>query len=107
MLFRSREHAPWVFEINDINVVIASGFARIFRQNMFNCGMLAIELSEETIDKLFSHNDGSAEITLDFQHGTLTVSSGRGSETISYQIAEFDRALIEADGWVGFADARY
>ena len=24
-----------------------------------------------------------------------------------YQIAEFDRALIEADGWVGFADAKY
>jgi len=103
----SREHAPWVFEVNDINVVIASGFARIFRQNMFNCGMLAIELSEETIDRLFSHNDNSAEIAFDFQHATFTVSSGRGLETISYQIAEFDRALIEADGWVGFADARY
>ena len=103
----SREHAPWVFEVNDINVVIASGFARIFRQNMFNCGMLAIELSEETIDKLFRHNDGSAEIAFDFQHDTLTVSSGKGTETISYRIAEFDRALIEADGWVGFADAKY
>jgi 3-isopropylmalate/(R)-2-methylmalate dehydratase small subunit len=35
----SREHAVWVFEVNDINVVIAESFARIFRQNMFNCGM--------------------------------------------------------------------
>ncbi|MFW5906448.1 MAG: 3-isopropylmalate dehydratase small subunit, partial [Desulfobia sp.] len=35
----SREHAVWVLEVNDINVVIAESFARIFRQNMFNCGM--------------------------------------------------------------------
>jgi len=103
----SREHAPWVFEVNNINVVIASSYARIFRQNMFNCGMLAIELSDETIDGLFRHNDGSAGITLDFQHGTFTISSGKGTETISFQIAAFDRALIEADGWVGFADAKY
>jgi 3-isopropylmalate/(R)-2-methylmalate dehydratase small subunit len=40
----SREHAPWALEANGINVVIASSFARIFRQNMFNCGLLALEL---------------------------------------------------------------
>jgi 3-isopropylmalate/(R)-2-methylmalate dehydratase small subunit len=50
----SREHAVWVFEVNDINVVIAESFARIFRQNMFNCGMLAIELPREDIDTLFT-----------------------------------------------------
>ena len=103
----SREHAPWVFEVNNINVVIASGFARIFRQNMFNCGMLVIELPEETISKLFAHHDGTAEITVDFRNDTFTISSGRGNETVPYHIAEFDKALVEAGGWVGFADARY
>ena len=39
----SREHAVWAFEVNDINVVIAESFARIFRQNMFNCGILAVD----------------------------------------------------------------
>ncbi|MBN1469695.1 MAG: 3-isopropylmalate dehydratase small subunit, partial [Fusobacteriaceae bacterium] len=34
----SREHAPWALEVNGINVVIAESFARIFRQNMYNCG---------------------------------------------------------------------
>ena len=29
----SREHAPWVLECNNINLVIAVNFARIFRQN--------------------------------------------------------------------------
>lgn len=103
----SREHAPWVFEMNDINVVIASSFARIFRQNMFNCGMLAIELPEDVIERLFGHNDGSAEISVDFGNNTFMISSGKGKETVPYQISDFDRALVEAGGWVEFADAKY
>jgi 3-isopropylmalate/(R)-2-methylmalate dehydratase small subunit len=50
----SREHAPWVFEVNDIHTVIAESYARIFRQNMFNCGMLAIELPKSDIDALMA-----------------------------------------------------
>ncbi len=103
----SREHAPWVFEVNEIHVVIASSFARIFRQNMFNCGMLAIELPEETIGRLFSHNDGTASIALDFENDAFTISSGKGTETIHYHLAEFDKALVKAGGWVEFADAKY
>ena len=103
----SREHAPWVFEVNDINVVIASSFARIFRQNMFNCGMLAIELPESDIDKLFRYKNSNAGITVDFNNNILTVSSGKESSTITYQISEFDKALVKSGGWVEFADARY
>jgi 3-isopropylmalate/(R)-2-methylmalate dehydratase small subunit len=103
----SREHAPWVFEVNDINVVIASGFARIFRQNMFNCGMLAIELSEKDIEGLFDHSSDNAEVTIDFAADKLTISSGKGSITFAYQISEFDKALVKAGGWVEFADSRY
>ncbi len=103
----SREHAPWVFEVNDINVVIASGFARIFRQNMFNCGMLAIELSEEVIDKIFGHKGGDARIAVDFEKDSLTIESGKGKDTVSYSISEFDKALVRAGGWVDFADSKY
>ena len=49
----SREHAPWALEVNGIDIVIAPNFARIFRQNMFNCGMLAVELPEKDIDDMF------------------------------------------------------
>jgi len=103
----SREHAPWVFEINDINVVIASSFARIFRQNMFNCGMLAIELSEADIDKLFGYKNSDARIDIDFDNNSLTISSGKESSTFHFQIAEFDKALVKAGGWVEFADSKY
>ena len=75
----SREHAPWVFEVNDINVVIASSFARIFRQNMFNCGMLAIELPEADINKLFTYKNSGADIAVDFNNNSLTISSGKES----------------------------
>ena len=50
----SREHAPWALEANGINLVIAESFARIFRQNMYNNGIMAMELPAETIDRLFS-----------------------------------------------------
>jgi len=103
----SREHAPWVFEVNDINVVIASSFARIFRQNMFNCGMLAIELPEATIDELFALKADDAAIAVDFDKDMLTVSSAKGTKTINYRIAEFDKALVKAGGWVEFADSKY
>jgi 3-isopropylmalate/(R)-2-methylmalate dehydratase small subunit len=103
----SREHAPWVFEVNDINVVIASSFARIFRQNMFNCGMLAIEIPEEDIEKLFGFDDGTAEISVDFRNDGFTVMCASGEQTFAYRISGFDKALVEAGGWVEFADARY
>ncbi|MGD9687688.1 MAG: 3-isopropylmalate dehydratase small subunit 2, partial [Desulfobacter sp.] len=54
----SREHAPWALEANGINVVIAPSFARIFRQNMFNCGMMAIELPEDKVQALFELGAG-------------------------------------------------
>ncbi len=103
----SREHAPWVFEVNGIDVVIASSFARIFRQNMFNCGMLAIELAENPIDELFAHKGADASISIDFDNDKLTITSSKGTKTFDYQIAEFDKALVKAGGWVEFADARY
>lgn len=103
----SREHAPWVFEVNNINVVIASSFARIFRQNMFNCGMLAIELPEKDIDSLFAHKNAKAKIVVDFAHSSIRIDSLKGRRNIEYSISGFDRALVEAGGWVDFADKRY
>jgi 3-isopropylmalate/(R)-2-methylmalate dehydratase small subunit len=104
----SREHAPWVFEVNSITAVIAESFARIFRQNMFNCGMAAIELPKEEIDQIFSHSsDPDATINLDIQAQTLTMSGGGKQKTFAFQISPFDKALILAGGWVDYADQNY
>src|SRR5512139_888954 len=95
----SREHAPWVFEVNDITAVIAESFARIFRQNMFNCGMAAIELPKEQIDRLFSFAGANdAGIDLDIAGQTLTVRGGGRQETIPFELSLFDKALVLAGG---------
>jgi 3-isopropylmalate/(R)-2-methylmalate dehydratase small subunit len=104
----SREHAPWVFEVNDINAVIAESFARIFRQNMFNCGMAAIELPKADLDLIFSHaNDPDAAMTIDITAQTLTMCGGGKSKTFSFDISPFDKALVMAGGWVDYADTKY
>ncbi len=103
----SREHAVWVFEVNDINVVIAESFARIFRQNMFNCGMLAIELPKEDIDTIFAlGTDGT--IKIDMEQNLITAESGRGNSlSITFTMNEFDRELVKAGGWLAYADSKY
>ncbi len=105
----SREHAVWAFEVNDINVIIADSFARIFRQNMFNCGILAIELSQEELDRLFTLT-GSVHITVDLDQEKLHArSSGEDQQEIqcSFSLNEFDRDLVSAGGWLAYADKSY
>ena len=104
----SREHAPWVFEVNGITAVIAESFARIFRQNMFNCGMAAIELPKADLDIIFSHaDDEDAAMTIDIEAQTLNVTGGGKQKSFSFEISPFDKALVMAGGWVDYADQKY
>jgi len=103
----SREHAVWVFEVNDINVVIAESFARIFRQNMFNCGMLAIELNKEGISSLFALGR-NAVIRVDLQQNLITAENDQGEKKdIPFELNSFDRELVQAGGWLAYADKKY
>lgn len=104
----SREHAPWVFEVNDVHTIIAESYARIFRQNMFNCGMLAIELPKADIDQLIAlQQQGDVDVSVDLAGQNLTAKAGSEEKNFSFEISKFDKALVEAGGWVEFADARY
>lgn len=103
----SREHAPWVFEVNGITAVIAESFARIFRQNMFNCGMAAIELPREQLDVIFAQADADATISIDIAAQKLTLQQETGSKEFTFDISPFDKALVLAGGWVDYADQKY
>ncbi len=105
----SREHAPWALEVNDIYVVLAESYARIFRQNMFNCGMLALELTKTEIDDLFEIA-GKGAITCDVDTTKQALLFKNNDEVVyelEYFISEFDNALVDAGGWVEFADKNY
>ena len=104
----SREHAPWVLEVNDVHTVIAESYARIFRQNMFNCGMLAIELPKSDIDQLMALRQvGDVDVAVDLEGQKITAKAGNQEKTFGFEISPFDKALVKAGGWVEFADARY
>jgi 3-isopropylmalate/(R)-2-methylmalate dehydratase small subunit len=104
----SREHAPWALEVNGYNVVIAQSFARIFQQNMFNCGMAAIQLPKAVIDHIFdTYSKDKTFIESDIKNSVISIESDAGKEKIEFEISKFDHELIFAGGWVEYADKNY
>ena len=104
----SREHAPWALEVNGINVVIAESFARIFRQNMYNCGMFAIELLKEKIDYLFkTYGKKDVSLTVDVDRDKIVIECEGKSEEMDFRVGDFDKILVKEGGWVGYADKNY
>ncbi|MDR2510021.1 MAG: 3-isopropylmalate dehydratase small subunit [Spirochaetaceae bacterium] len=107
----SREHAPWALEMNGIHIVIAPSFARIFRQNMYNCGLLAVELEASVIDSLFAAYAGKrTALSVDTKAAVLTFQAeetGAGITRVPFVLRGFERALVEAGGWVEYTAARY
>ena len=105
----SREHAVWAFEVNDINIIIAESFARIFRQNMFNCGILAIELAPSDLARLFTLK-GSVSFSVDMESLEITATSDADDQAamkFSFEMNSFDKDLVSAGGWLAYADSKY
>jgi 3-isopropylmalate/(R)-2-methylmalate dehydratase small subunit len=104
----SREHAPWALEANGINIVIAESFARIFRQNMYNCGMIACEVPANVLDELFKEfANVKTTLTLDTGKGELVFKADGKEKTVSFTLKNFEKALVEAGGWVEYAEKHY
>ena len=104
----SREHAPWALEVNGIHLVIAESFARIFRQNTYNNGMMAVALPAETIDRLFSDfSDLQTTLETDLDEQIFIFRTADREEHVPFNLAGFDRELVKAGGWVEYADSHY
>ena len=105
----SREHAVWALEVNDINVVIGESFARIFRQNMFNCGILAVELAKEDIDQLFIiAGQGAVKVAIDLEKDMVKAENNHGEQlSCNFSMNPFDKELVAAGGWLAYADQKY
>jgi len=85
----SREHAPWALQDYGFGAIIAPSFADIFRNNCAKIGLLAIQLPEEMVQKLFDavRGDPEAKITVDLEERTVT---GPGIRT-SFEMDDFTR----------------
>lgn len=104
----SREHAVWAMEANGIHLVVAQSFARIFKRNMFNCGLMAVELPKSRIDQIFeTFSNRETVLQTDFKTGRFEFQSGALRAAFEFHISEFERALVTAGGWLAYADQAY
>ena len=88
--------------------MIAENFARIFRQNMFNSGLMAISLPKDQIDDIFKTFAGTeAECVTDTEKKTFTISNGKVTKVYPFEVGAFDFELVKAGGWVDYADSKY
>ena len=65
----SREHAPWAIQDYGFGAVIAKSLADIFKNNCAKIGLLAVELPEESVEKLLDtvREDPEAEVSVDLE----------------------------------------
>jgi len=92
----SREHAPWALESAGIKCVLAPSFARIFYENMFNNGLLCVELKPEEINELFKAIPDYLEV--DWKNGIV---KSNGGKEYGFKLSEHQKELIKNNGSTG------
>ena len=85
----SREHAVWALRDFGFKVVLSPRFADIFRGNSGKQGLLAAEVAEEDIEKLWAVIDAQQGISFTVDLVAQTVSAG--DLTVSFDIDDYTR----------------
>ena len=93
----SREHAPLALK-NNISVIIARSFARIFFRNAINIGLPVLECDTADID------DGDL-LRVDLEKGTIYSETKREWYTTT-PLPPFIRGIVEAGGLVQYVKMR-
>ena len=85
----SREHAVWALRDYGFRVVLSSRFADIFRGNSGKQGLLAAQVAETDVEKLWAEMDAvpGAEATVSLEDRTVTV----GNTTVPFVIDDYTR----------------
>jgi 3-isopropylmalate/(R)-2-methylmalate dehydratase small subunit len=89
----SREHAVWALQNYGFEVVLSSRFADIFRGNSGKAGLLAAQVDQKTIDRLWEllETQPGAQVSVDLE--ARTVRAGEGPDAIedSFDIDDYTR----------------
>jgi len=89
----SREHAVWALQNYGFKVVISPRFADIFRGNSGKAGLLAAQVDEKVVQRLWDYVEEhpGATVTVDLE--SRTVRAGEGPEAIedSFDIDDYTR----------------
>ena len=100
----SREHAVWALQNYGFKVVLSARFADIFRGNSGKAGLLAAQVDEKTIERLWDllEAEPGTEITVDLESRTLRAGDGENAIEDSFQIDDYTRwRLLEGLDDVG------
>ncbi len=100
----SREHAVWALQNYGFKAVISPRFADIFRGNSGKAGLLAAQVDEKVVQRLWDHleQNPGASVTVDLE--SRTVRAGEGIDAIedSFDIDDYTRwRLLEGLDDVG------
>jgi 3-isopropylmalate/(R)-2-methylmalate dehydratase small subunit len=89
----SREHAVWALQNYGFKAVISSRFADIFRSNSGKAGLLAAQVDEKVVQRIWDYLEEhpGATVTVDLE--SRTVSAGAGPDAIvdSFDIDDYTR----------------
>jgi 3-isopropylmalate/(R)-2-methylmalate dehydratase small subunit len=100
----SREHAVWALQNYGFRVVISSRFADIFRGNSGKAGLLAAQVDEKVVERLWDYLAANPGATISVDLESRTVRAGEGEDAIedSFQIDDYTRwRLLEGLDDVG------
>ena len=99
----SREHAVWALKDFGINVVIASSFGDIFFNNCFKNGVLAIKVSQESLNEIFKEQKENLQkqIEIDLINQKIKIPN---IKSINFDIDDFRKnCLLEGLDDIGFS----
>ena len=99
----SREHAVWALKDFGINVVISSSFGDIFFNNCFKNGVLAVKVSQESLNEIFKEQKENfqKQIEIDLINQKIKIPN---IKTINFDIDDFRKnCLLEGLDDIGFS----
>lgn len=89
----SREHAVWALQNYGFKAVISSRFADIFRGNSGKAGLLAAQVDEKVVQRLWDFLDDNpgGVITVDLESRTVRAGEGPGAIEDTFDIDDYTR----------------
>jgi 3-isopropylmalate/(R)-2-methylmalate dehydratase small subunit len=89
----SREHAVWALQNYGFRAVIAPRFGDIFRGNSGKAGLLAAQVDEKVVQRLWDHLESNpgATVTVDLESRTVRAGDGHDAIEDSFDIDDYTR----------------
>ena len=89
----SREHAVWALQNYGFKAVISSRFADIFRGNSGKAGLVAAQVDEKVVQRLWDllEAEPGTEVTVDLESRTVRAGEGVDAVEDSFDIDDYTR----------------